>query len=72
MLSAAERAEFDLFVTTDKNIQYQQNLPMCKIAIVVLSQQQWPLVQLRIQLVVDAVNAAAPGSFAVVEIPVSS
>ncbi len=69
LLSAAEQAGFDLFLTTDKNMRYQQNLAARTIAIVVLGQQQWPHVQPHIQRVVDAVNAATPGSFAEVDIP---
>jgi hypothetical protein len=42
LLTAAEEAGFDLFVTTDKHMRYQQNLTSRKIAIVVLGQQQWP------------------------------
>ncbi len=36
LLAAAEQAGFDLFLTTDKNMRYQQNLSDRKIAIVVL------------------------------------
>ena len=71
LLSAAEQAGFDLFLTTDKNIRYQQNLANRKIAVVVLGQQQWPHVRPHIQSVVNAVNAASPGSFAEVDIPYS-
>jgi len=42
LLAAAEAAGFDLLLTTDKNIRYQQDLSERKIAIVDLSQQQWP------------------------------
>jgi hypothetical protein len=69
LLSAAESAGFDLLVTTDKNMRYQQNLTGRRIAIVVLGQQQWPRLRHYIQAVVDAVNAATPGSFIEVEIP---
>ncbi len=69
LLTAAEKAGFDLFLTTDKNMRYQQNLSAREIAIVVLGQQQWPHVRPHIQLVVDSVNAATPGSFIEVEIP---
>ncbi|HQX50372.1 MAG TPA: hypothetical protein PLY87_15145 [Planctomycetaceae bacterium] len=36
LLDAAERAGFELLVTTDQNLQYQQNLTARRIAIVVL------------------------------------
>jgi hypothetical protein len=69
LLLAAEEAGFELLLTTDKNIRYQQNLSTRRIAIVVLGRQQWPELRPYIQRVVDAVNAAMPGSYAEVEIP---
>jgi len=69
LLTAAEDAGFDILLTTDKNMRYQQNLAGRKIAIVVLGQQQWPQLRPHVQHVVEAVNAATPGSYAEVEIP---
>jgi hypothetical protein len=69
LLAEAERAGFDVFLTADKNIQYQQNLAGRKIAVIVLSTPQWPLVRLRVEKIAAAVNAATPGSYAEVEIP---
>src|ERR1700689_4601418 len=63
LLAEAERAGFDVFVTADKNIQYQQNLSGRKIAVVVLSTRQWPLVRLHTDKKVTAANAAMPGSY---------
>lgn len=62
-------AEFEVFLTTDKNIRYQQSLSGRRIAIVVIGQQQWPLLRPHLQQVVGAVNAAKPGSYLQVEIP---
>src|ERR1035437_3842558 len=67
--TAAEDAGFDILLTTDKNMRYQQNLAGRKIAIVVLGQQQWPQLRPHVQRVVETVNAATPGSYAEVEIP---
>jgi predicted nuclease of predicted toxin-antitoxin system len=69
LLDAAEEAGFDILLTTDKNLRYQQNLAGRKIAIVVLGQQQWPRLRPHIRRVVEAVNAATPGSLAEVDIP---
>ncbi len=69
LLVAAETGGFDVLLTTDKNIRYQQNLAGRKIAVVVLSLQQWPSLQPHIQFVVDAVNAAVPGSYTEIELP---
>ena len=70
LLTAAEAAGFDVLVTTDKNLRYQQNLTGHAIAIVVLGHAQWPVLRRHVALVLAAVNAAAPGSFTEVDIPV--
>jgi hypothetical protein len=69
LLSAAERSGFEVFLTADKNIRYQQNLAGRKIAIVVLGTPQWPLVRLHVAEIAAAINAAIPGSYAEVQIP---
>ena len=69
LLAAAEHAGFDVFLTTDKNLGYQQNLAGRKIAIVVLGQSRWRLVQVMIPGIVAVIDAATAGSFAVAPIP---
>jgi hypothetical protein len=69
LLNAAEQAGFDLLLTTDKNMSYQQNLSARKIAIVVLDRQQWPALAPHVHLIVEAVDAALPGSYLEVHIP---
>jgi len=69
LLNVAESAGFEVLVTTDKNMRYQQNLAGRKIAIVVLGKQQWPELRPHVELVVAAVNAASPGTYVEVEIP---
>jgi hypothetical protein len=69
LITAAEAAGFDLLLTTDKNMRYQQNLTGRKIAFVIIGNQQWPILRLYTERVVAAINAAKPGSFTEVEIP---
>jgi hypothetical protein len=69
LLNAAEAAGFDVMVTTDKNLSYQQNLSGRKIAIVVLGQGRWSLIKAHVSEVVAAVTVAAPGSYTLAEIP---
>ena len=69
LLTAAEAAGFEVLLTTDKNLRHQQNLKDRKIAVVVLGRQQWPQVCPQAQRVVEAINAATPGSYTEVEIP---
>jgi hypothetical protein len=70
LLAEAERAGFDLLLTADKNMRYQQNLKGRKIAHVVSSTPQWPLVRLNLNKIAAAVDAAAPGSYTEVAISV--
>lgn len=69
LLATSEKDGFDLFLTADKNIRYQQNLLNRKIALIVLSNSPWQFVRLHIAEIVAAVNAATPGSFVEIEIP---
>jgi len=71
LLREAEAAGFDVLLTPDKNIRYQQNLDDRTIAIVVLGNSQWPMVQLHLQEIAAAVDAATPGSYFLVEIPLA-
>ena len=69
LIEAAEQTGFDLMVTTDKNIRYQQNLEGRKLALIVLGHSQWPMVKMVTARIVTAVNAAVSGSYLEVEIP---
>ena len=68
LLDAAERQGFEVLVTTDSNLKYQQNLKSRRIAIVVLSTPSWPRIQRAVAEVVAAVDAAFEGSYTEVEI----
>ena len=67
-IDVAEQAGFEVVVTTDKNIRYQQNLKARKIALVVLEHSQWPMVKLVAENIAAAVNTARPGSYAEVDV----
>ena len=69
LLDLAEGAGFDLLLTTDKNVRYQQNLADRKISIVVLGNSPWWLVRQHLGRIARAVAEAKPGSYAEVEIP---
>jgi hypothetical protein len=69
LLAEAERAGFDVLLTADTGIAYQQNLKGSKIALVVLTGNRWRLVQRMTRKIIAAVNAAEPGSYTVVEVP---
>jgi hypothetical protein len=69
LLAAAEEAGFEVLVTSDKSIRYQQNLAGRKMAIVALGKGRWTLIKPHLAQIVAAVNAARPASFIEVEIP---
>lgn len=68
LLDAAERDGYHLLVTTDQNLQYQQNLASRQIAVVVLLSTSWPKILLRVDEVRAALDAIAPGDY--VKIPI--
>ncbi len=69
LLNAAEEAGFELFITADQEISYQQNLTGRKLALLVLSTNNWERVKAHIAGIMAAVNAATPGSNTEVQIP---
>jgi hypothetical protein len=69
LLDTAEQEGYEVLVTTDRNLKYQQNLTKRRVAIVVLLSTSWPRMQRVIPSIVAAVDTAVPGSYAEVEIP---
>ena len=63
LIDAAEQGGFDVMVTADQNLQSQQNLTRRRLALIVLQSNQWPVVRASADRVLQAVNAAAPGSY---------
>ena len=62
LLREAE-VEFDLLITTDKNLQYQQNLAGRRIAILVMPTTSWPDIQPHQNDVGAAVEKIKPGDY---------
>ena len=70
LLDAAKASGFDAFLTTDRNLRYQQNLSRRRVAIITLGNGRWKLVKKRLLEIAAAVNAATPGSFVEVDVPI--
>jgi hypothetical protein len=68
LLDGAEREMFDVFVTTDSRPKFQQNLGARRIAMVCILSTSWPRIQQALGAVIDAVNAARPGTYTEVEV----
>jgi hypothetical protein len=69
LLDVAEAAGFEVFVTADKNLRYQQNFAGRQLAIVVIGNAQWRVLRRYVERIVSAVDSAKPGSFVEVDIP---
>ena len=67
LIKAAEDAGFEVLVTGDKSLTYQQNLADRRIAIVTLSAHNWPIIRHHLAVIVAAVDSALPGSFVTVD-----
>ena len=63
LLARAEEAGYDVFLTTDQNIRYQQNMTGRNLAIVVLMSMSWPRIQQRLAGIESAITCAHPGSY---------
>lgn len=61
LIQMAEDAGYDVLLSTDKKIRYQQNLAKRKISLVVLGNAQWPSVKLHLDAVVTAIEGSVPG-----------
>jgi len=69
LLKAAEAAGFDVMVTSDQNMLYQQNLTGRKLSMVVLGSNVWPIVRDHGTAIAGGVDAATPGSYHFIEMP---
>jgi predicted nuclease of predicted toxin-antitoxin system len=69
LLRAAEDAGYKLLLTNDRRIPSQQNLAGRTIALLVLTTSQWPSVQAAAGQILEAVDAAVPGTYREIEIP---
>lgn len=68
LIAAAESAGFDVFVSTDRNLEYQQNLSGRALSIVVLLTTSWPRIQRQLEGIAAAVETAQPGGYAEISV----
>jgi len=67
LLTAAEADGFEIFLTADKKIRYQQNLTGRRIALVVLGSNQLEILFANVDQIRQAVDAAQAGGYVTVE-----
>lgn len=62
LLTMAEES-FELFITTDQQLCYQQNLDERKLSILVLGTTSWPKIQTSLAEIVAVVEKMSPGEY---------
>lgn len=67
LISAAESKKFDVLVTSDQNIERQQNLRGLRLAFIVLGSNIWPVVRSYRQAIANALQKVTPGSLQFIE-----
>jgi predicted nuclease of predicted toxin-antitoxin system len=68
-LLAAAEGQFDVFVTTDKNLRYQQNLQGRKLAVLLLPSNQVPIVERLITDIEANLMTIQAGDFIALPLP---
>ena len=68
LLDLAERQGYEVLVTTDQNLRYQQNLAGRQIGVVVLLSTDWREVRLRAKEIGEALAAVQRGE--AIEVPI--
>ncbi len=69
LLARAEAEGFDVLVTTDQNLRYQQNLSKRRISIVVLLTTSWPRIKAQAETIKQIIDNLPPGSYLEIPIP---
>ncbi len=67
-ISCAEQAGYQILLTCNQNLRYQQNLAHRQISMVVLGSNIWPSISPRIAEVTEALERVSAGSFEFIEI----
>ena len=68
-MDRAEEAGFEVLITTDQSIRYQQNISTLQIAVVVLMDTSWPRIARNTEVVRIALEGLQPGELKEVQIP---
>ena len=71
LMAVAEQAGFEVMVTADQSIRYQQNMAGRRIALVVLMTNHWDTIRDNGGGVLPAVEAAREGTYATITFPKS-
>ena len=68
LLDEAEREAYDVLITTDQNMRYQQNVAAKRLAIVVLRSGRWPRIRRKVGEIREALGGVRAGEVREVEV----
>ncbi len=69
LIQKAEAEGFELLITTDQNLKYQQDLESRAIGILVLSTTRWPWIREAKNQIVNCVDHFEPSTYLELSIP---
>jgi hypothetical protein len=64
--------DFDILITTDQNLRYQQDISHLRLAVLVLPTTSWPKIRQHVANVIEAVENARPGEYREIIFPASA
>ena len=68
LIDIADYEGYDVLITTDQNMRYQQNLAGRHLTVVVLLSTSWPNIQLKVKEISAVLEETRPGEFK--EVPI--
>lgn len=68
LLERAEADGYQLLITTDQSLRYQQNLHGRRLSVIVLLSTSWPRIQTRVDDIAATIDRITPGEC--IEIPI--
>jgi len=63
LISRADKCGFDIFVTSDQSLRYQQNLTNRQMALLILSTNYWPILRDQASKIQAALVDLPPGHY---------
>jgi len=61
LLDAAEQAGFEVLLSGDQTIKYEQNMSGRKIGVISMSDNHWPIVKAYVPAIAEAIEQVLPG-----------
>ena len=63
LIAAAEADGFEVLITCDQNLEYEQNMSRRRLALIILSTNNWAVLRVGLSPVVEAAAAADANSY---------